>query len=184
MSTMQNKRQPRMNNISIENAQIGFRNFEGKPGKYNAEGNRNFAVFLENETALTLQEEGWNVRWLNPRSEDDEPQAMISVKVAFGNYPPKVVLIKEGKRSELSETTISLLDWAEIDTVDLILRPYQYNVNGKEGVKAYLKTMYCVLVTDKFADKYESTPDSAQDAVGGCGNCGVCNGECSKHEHL
>lgn len=180
----QTKQSNPISNISIENAQIGFRNFSGKEGKYNAEGNRNFGVFLETELAHQLEADGWNVRWLNPRDPEDDPQGFLQVKVGFGNYPPKIVLISNGRKSELNEENVHLLDWAEIDSVDLIIRPYAYNVNGKEGIKAYLKTMYTVLATDHFAEKYEFTPDTAQDVVGGCGTCSTCTGECDKNEHL
>lgn len=183
MAKAENNRK-QIGNISIENASIGFRNFSGKEGKYNAEGNRNFGVFLETDLANALEADGWNVRWLNPRDPEDDPQGFMSVKVGFGNYPPKIILISNGNKSELHEDTVHLLDWAEIESVDLIVRPYQYNVNGKEGIKAYLKTMYVVLAVDDFANKYEYTPDSAQDAVGGCGNCSTCTGECDKNEHL
>ncbi len=57
-------------NISIEHARIGFRNFSGDAGKFNPAGKRNFCVFLEHDLGLTLQEDGWNVRWLQPRDED------------------------------------------------------------------------------------------------------------------
>ena len=79
-------------NISIEDASIHFRNFGGKPGKYNAEGNRNFCVFLDQELANRLAQDGWNVRWLTPRDENDPPQGYLQVAIAFGNFPPKVLL--------------------------------------------------------------------------------------------
>ncbi len=174
-----------MPNFSIENARIGFKNFSGKEGQYNAAGNRKFAIFLEEDLGRQFESDGWNVRWLNPRDPDDSPAPMLSVKVAFGNYPPKIVLISGSKKSELNEDGVHILDWAEIETVDLVIRPYQYNVNGKSGIKAYLKAMYVTLVADKFAEKYEFGPDSAQDAIGGCGNCGTCKGNCGNHaEHL
>lgn len=172
-------------NIVVDNARIGFRNFTGKEGQYNPAGNRNFALFLDDpKFATRLEEEGWNVRWLKPKSSEDEPQAFLQVRVAFGNYPPKIVLISNGKKSLLDEETIGLLDWAEIDTVDLMIRPYNYTVSGKSGVKAYLKTMYVTLVVDEFEKKYEYVPDSAHDAIGGCGDCQTCDGSCGSNVAL
>jgi len=159
-------------NIAIENARIGFRNFSGKEGKYNSAGNRNFTVFLETDIAQKLVEDGWNVRWLTPKEEDDAPQAILQVKAGFGNYPPKIVVINGKQQSELNEATVHILDWAEIENVDLIIRPYNYNVQGKTGVKAHLKTMYVTLVPDPFSEKYGSHPDSGlQCTLDENGNC-------------
>ena len=58
-------------NIRIENAKIRFRNFSGKEGRFNPAGRRNFCVFLDDDTANDLKDEGWNIKWLNPRAEDD-----------------------------------------------------------------------------------------------------------------
>ena len=78
--------------IRIEDARIGFKNFSGKEGKYNTAGRRNFCVFLETDLALRLEEDGWNVRWLEPRDEDDARQPYLSVDVSFKNFPSEEAL--------------------------------------------------------------------------------------------
>lgn len=167
-----------MNNITIENVRIGFRNFSGKEGKFNPKGDRNFVIFLDENIAKELNNEGWNIRWLKPRNEDEEAQAILQVKVMYGKVPPTVLLIGSKGKTLLAEDNINILDWAEFQNVDVILRPYQWEVRGNTGVKAYLKKMYVTLVEDELEKKYEVVPDSAQDAVGGCGNCEVCTGDC------
>lgn len=148
-------------NIIIENARIGFRNFSGKEGKFNPPGRRNFCLFLESDLAHKLQNDGWNVRYLQPRDPDDEPQAYIQVAVNFDNIPPKIVLVTKNSKTTLNEEEVNILDWAEIKNVDITVRPYNWEVNGKHGVKAYVKTMYVTIVEDDFANKYNDVPDSA-----------------------
>lgn len=139
--------------IRIDNAKIAFRNFAGAEGKFNPAGNRNFCVFLPEDVAKSMEAEGWNIRWLN--SYPDEPaQGIISVKLNFGNYPPNIILISDGKMTRLDENTVDTLDFAELEKVDLILRGYEWNVSGKHGIKAYLKTGYFILVVDELAKKY------------------------------
>lgn len=168
-------------NISIENAQIGIRNFGGKEGRYNPAGRRNFCVFLEEDVANALLEDGWNIRWLEPKEPGDEKKPFMQVSVSFGNNPPKIVLVTSHGKSVLNEDSVGLLDWAEIECVDLILRPYNWEVNGKSGVKAYVKSMYVTIVEDEFEKKYVEVPDSASGAIGGCGNCDICDGNCGCH---
>lgn len=150
------------NNITIEGARIVFRNFEGKEGKFNTAGKRNFCVLLDDELARTLQDDGWNIKWLQPREEGDEPQAYIQVAVNFGTVPPKIVLVTSGGKQTLDERNINILDWAEIANVDLIIRPYNWEMNGKTGVKAYIKSMYVTIAEDEFEKKYADVPDSAR----------------------
>ena len=130
------------NTLTIENAKILFRNFSGEEGRYNRAGDRSFCVIIDNDMAPQLIADGWTIRYLRPRDEDEAPQAYMQVKVRFGNIPPRVVLVTSKNKKELTEDDIGLLDWAELERVDLILRPYNWEVNGKSGVKAYLKTGY------------------------------------------
>ena len=164
-------------NITIEGARIGFRNFSGKEGKFNPPGRRNFCVFLDLELAKTLEEDGWNVRWLQPRDDQEDMQGYLQVAVSFDNIPPKIVLITSNGKSVLDDESISILDWAEIGEIDLIIRPYHWEMSGKKGIKGYVKSMYVSIAEDEFEKKWSNSPDSAETAM--CDDCASVNGSCA-----
>lgn len=152
-------------NIVIESARIGFRNFSGKEGKFNPAGRRNFCVFLDMDIALALEKDGWNVRWLQPRDESEDRQPYLQISVSYDNIPPKIVLVTQKGKTIMDEDSVNILDWAEIQNVDIIIRPYNWEVNGKSGVKAYVKSMYVTIMEDSFESKYYDVPDSASTAL-------------------
>lgn len=157
-------------NIAIENARIGFRNFSGKESKYNPAGRRNFCVFLEEELAKILEADGWNVRWLQPKDDHEAEQGYLQVAVSYNKIPPKIIMITSRGKTILDDETISILDWAEISEIDLIIRPYNWVLhegtrNEKRGVKAYAKSMYITIAEDEFEKKYYDVPDSAIDSM-------------------
>lgn len=148
----------KMENIRVEDARIMFRNFAGEEGKFNPAGRRTFVVLFEPAVGTQLEKDGWNVKWLDPTDEYEEATPYIQVRVNY-NVPsarlkPRVVLITSRGQTLLDETTIGMLDWADIAMVDLIIRPYHWEVNGKEGISAYVQSMYVTIEEDEFAIKY------------------------------
>lgn len=140
--------------LVIEDARMIFRNFAGKEGKYNAEGDRNFCILLEPEIAEQLEKDGWNVRALRAREEGDPDQPYIEVKVSYKNRPPNIVMITSRGRTTLPEDMIEMLDWADIKTLDISINPYEWVVGGKTGVKAYLNSLFVTINEDYLDLKY------------------------------
>lgn len=141
-------------NVTIEGARIGKRNFAGREEQYNAAGHRYFLLYLNNDLAKMMEDDGWNIKYLKPRDEEEEARPFISVSVAFGKVPPKIVLVSNGIQTQLTADNISILDNAELENVDLVIRPYIWEMGTKSGVKAYVKTLYATLSAGDFAGKY------------------------------
>lgn len=147
--------QPRDNTLMFEDVRIVFRNFAGKEGQYNREGDRNFAILIEDDsTAAHMEDDGWNVKTLKARSDEEQPQPYLPVAVSFKGRPPRLVMITSKGRTPLDENTIEILDWVEIKSVDCIVRPYDWAVNGKTGRKAYLKSIFVTIHEDPLELKY------------------------------
>lgn len=155
------------NNITLEGVRILFRNFSGLSSQFNAAGNRNFCVILDDpDLVRRLEDDGWNIRWLKPRDPDDEAKAYLQVKVSFPRdgskaRPPKIVMVTSRGNTVLDEETVSLLDTAEIANVDMIIRPYNWEMQGRTGIKAYLNSIYVTIVEDELEKKYSAMESSA-----------------------
>jgi hypothetical protein len=143
----------------MEGVRIVFRNFRGEKKKYNKEGDRNFAVVLDDATAQMLLEDGWNVKQFKKREDDppeEEAEFYLPVAVKYGGgRPPRIVTVTSRGRKNLSEDEVEIVDWVEIKNVDMIVRPYNYNVNGKTGIRAYLKSMFITIEEDPLEIKYD-----------------------------
>lgn len=144
--------------LQIDDARIIYRNFAGRGDKYNREGDRNFAVVIpDEEMANELANLGWNVKIKPPRDmngnadPDATPFMFLPVKVKFNDRGPDVYLKTGNVQNRLDEESVGLLDNIDIVGVDLDIRPYDWDVNGKLGRTAYLKSIRVIQDVDRFA---------------------------------
>ena len=156
--------------IEINDARICFRNFRGEGGKFNKEGDRNFAVIIPNqEMADTLIEDtnqygvGWNVKIKAPREEGDEPFMYLPVKVKFNERGPAVYLQSGKNRVKLDEESVSMLDEIDISNVDMDVRPYDDVINDKPFRSAYLQSILVRQEIDRFAARFAEEESPSED---------------------
>lgn len=172
------------NQVTFEDAEIGFRNFEGRETMYTKKGDRSFVIFLPEDDARELENLGWNIKWPKPLEDafaEDNRNPYLAVSVGFEYSPAKIYqvtvlktqeeLINLGREQDANtidgsltsstllqpnkdEDEVAMLDWAEFSSVDLVIRPYNWSVSGKSGIKAYLKMGFFKLMVDDIAKKY------------------------------
>lgn len=141
--------------LQIDDARIVYRNFTGTASQYNREGDRNFALVIpDQELADSLMADNWNVKVKPPRDEDDTPFMFLNVKVKFNERGPAVYLKTGNAVNRLDKESVSILDNIDILSVDMDIRPYDWNVNGKDGRTAYLQSIYVTQDVDRFAERY------------------------------
>ena len=132
-------------NVRLENVFIGrgsFRNFSGEVTENNKSGARKFTIMLPADLAAMLEETGWNVRHRPPYREGDDEQNLLDIFIGYDRMPPTVTLISyDGVKSYLNESTVGILDTTDIANATLEIRPYNWEVNGKTGCKAYLQEL-------------------------------------------
>lgn len=168
----------RPENVTIENAKIFFKNFSGRVTEFNPNimkpgeeprGKRDFACALPQDAAEQMLKDKWNVKYTKVREEGDVPEPWLPIAVNFANRPPRVVVVAEKfnhttgnfeqVRTTVGEDLVGMLDYADIENVDLMINPYPYNYNGRQGIKAYLQAIYVTIRMDALEAKYASIPE-------------------------
>lgn len=141
--------------LQIDDARIMFRNFRGEGDRFNREGDRNFVLIIPNEDiADALAKEGWNVKIKDPREEGDAPFMYLPVKVKFNDRGPQIYLVTGNRHNRLTEESVGMLDDIDIVSVNMDIRPYDWEVNGKTGRTAYLQSIEVFQEIDRFAARY------------------------------
>ena len=163
----------RMSNgdLSVENAVIVYQNFSGSPTKFNpVGGKRTFGLVLDEEMAYILKSEGWNIKYREPREEGDDPLIFTEIVVNMeSKYPPKVAVYSRfgNKRSvnNLDAETINQLDEIDIESIDLIIHPYEHGRSTTTTVKGYAKVIRVIQAPDAyFGGKYADWESDAVEA--------------------
>ena len=154
----------RPDHIVIEGARIKFKNFAGEARQYNPAGQRNFVLCLPDELAQQLTAEGWNVKWKPGRHPEDPDEAQLVVKVKYNesgddhSRGPIAYLVQGRGKMALDARTLTTLDRLAPLNIDLVVRPYVWDINGNVGITAYLDEIYYTAVeglSSKYADYEE-----------------------------
>lgn len=156
----------------VEDADIRWLNFAGKIRDFNPNGERNFCLFVDEQLANQLKRDDFNVKLTKPRKDASReeiesfvPEYYLEVKVGYKMHPPRITMRGEttGKRTELTEDTVDILDEVDIASVDVIVRAREYDINGKTGIKAYLKRGVFNIEEDFLDMKYADMDDRMSD---------------------
>lgn len=152
------------NILQIDDARIIYRNFAGRGDKYNREGDRNFALLITEESdAKELIERGWNVKVKPPKEDGDTQFMYLPVKVKFNDRGPSAYLYSGPSKNQLNENTIGMIDEMDILSVNLDIRPYDWEVSGKTGRTAYLQGIEVIQNVDRFTARYASEEYPGED---------------------
>lgn len=143
-------------NVTIQDTRLIFPNLKGEKKTFNAAGQRNFGALLPREDAERMAADGWPIKWLKARDEDEEDQAWIKVKVNFDTgSPPRVILVTGKKKTTLTKDTVAVVDSAAIKSADLTISPYNWTDDeGEDHVTAYLQALYVNIEQDELSLKY------------------------------
>jgi hypothetical protein len=140
--------------LFVENARLIFRNFAGLPRMFNSEGDRNFHIVLEPELALKLREEGWRIKQLKPRGEQEEGDYHLNVTVNYKTgRPPRCVLITSNNRTELGADEVGMIDVADIKIADVFINGWWSKSYGG-GYGGFLKSIFVTINYDAAELKY------------------------------
>lgn len=138
-----------------ERPRILWRDFTGEKNQFNDD--RSFTIILEDPLYNALLEDGWPVRVTVPKRDDQYPLNVLTVKVGF-KVPPKIIVIQGDRKMRIDESNIEMLNYAHIIDAKMVIRPREWEVGGKSGVKAYLKEMWVTVQEDEFEEMYRDIP--------------------------
>lgn len=146
-----------IDDIEIEDAKIkwAFSHFDGKADTFNDPGDHNFTIILPPEQALDLQEQGWSIRKLDPREEGDDPEYTLKVKISYRFEPPKIYLIKNGRKIRADEQDLSDIKRATTEQISVIIQPSRWVHGNNSGITAYVKELYAKIRQSRFEEMYE-----------------------------
>ena len=148
--------------LEINDARILWPNFEGRGDRFNKQGDRNFTLIIpDQEIAEALMNDkskygdGWNVK-IKHRDEGEAPFMNLKVKVSFNGRGPNIYLVSGNKQVALNEDTVKCLDYIDIVSCDMDIRPYDGEMpNGQTFRTAYLSAMRVYQRVDRFANDDE-----------------------------
>src|SRR5688572_25437111 len=99
--------------LVLRDVRLMYKNFSGKPGTYNKEGDKNFSVWLDSEMAAKLRQMGWNPKLIKRTAElpEEDREWHLKVNVSYSNRPPRIFFITKStmSRNAIDEDIVFLV---------------------------------------------------------------------------
>lgn len=153
--------------LNLTNRNIIYRNFSGKPGQYNKNGDRKFTVVIDDpEIAQRVASYGWNVKAKPSKNDGEEPFCTLEVRVRFDLewLKPKIKQFTRNNSVWVTEENIGNFDYVEFEKVDLVLRPYAWKKpNGDAGISAQLSEMGAWIAQGVLEELWAEEENPAED---------------------
>ena len=142
--------------ITIKNAEFAFPpDFTGTVDDFNPHGDKTFDIRIpDEETYLSLKEDGWNVKqWPKNPEPDQDPVYYLNVKVNYRGNKLDPVIWKINaddpkKKQLMTDDSVHILDTyyddGSITDVMVTIRPREYDptpLRPQGGIKAYCKKL-------------------------------------------
>lgn len=106
-----------------------------------SDGDYKFTVFLPEDLYIAMADEGWYVKH-KEKYAGDQREFQIDVGFRFDKYPPNITMITDdGARVPITEDNVAILQTADFERVDLVIRPYNWQKDSSSGVSAKLDSM-------------------------------------------
>ena len=139
-----------------------WRNFEGKLGRFNAEGQKNFNIVLNERDAQFLIDEGFNVKYKEPKMEGEEGIYTLKINVNFGGYKaPEIWMKNNHGNTQLTKDDVKILDWADIVEYFLIFNP---NIKP-DSMTAYLDKLLVTVKESEYESQFFDEEDSSTNTM-------------------
>lgn len=174
----------------LEDGDLIFRNFTGKPTNVNPDGGvRTFAIAFkkydaefDEEVAKACDimfEEGWNIR-VKEKGKDGtgayvpgasydygNHRIYLSVEARFNNYPPDIHIIVEGKGRDTlySEDMTPAIDSLTLHNISVELSPRHWDDRGTDRIKAFLATMWAIAEPNPYEERYKKYMTATEEPV-------------------
>lgn len=134
----------------FDDAKMRWCNFEGRVNDNNSEGNRNFGIELDEESAKILIDDGYNVK--QSKYDPDEYYLAVKMKLACdgAKKPPIIYQITDRAKINITDDMINMIDGC-VDRATLVIRPYEYEPGQKS---AWLCEYYYTVIKDVLSDRY------------------------------
>ena len=149
--------------LKLESPKIFMTNFAGVPSNNNPQGHRQFAMEIPTqEMADAMKAEGWSVWYTKESERYGEPRPCITVEMRYHHEKdleylnPKIYKCTRNnpRGTLLTEDLLGDLENDEIEDIVLWINPSHWSVNGKEGIKAYVHSMWVKVEDDDPTKKF------------------------------